>query len=167
MLTNTSSVERSFVEDESLKDPTGKDIHGSNYLRVKTDLISKYVDPTYPHGKIQVPGVIMSVSKNVLRTEGVVVAALLGYGNALDSYSNAFQNEAATAKELKNKPTEAEVSRINLGIKVVKDKDTDSAKIFEQVFPCCKPQIFSLWPSRERELNSLPQHLPYFPNPMM
>jgi hypothetical protein len=144
--------QRSFVEDESFKDPMGKDIHGSNYLRVKKDLISKYVDPTYPHGKIQVPGVIMSVTKNVLRTEGVVVAALLGYGNALDSYSSSFQNEAVRAKELSNKLTEAEVSRINLGIKVVKDKDTDSSKIFEQVFPCCKPQIFSLWPSREREL---------------
>src|SRR5207247_5402942 len=108
------------------------------------------VDPTATHIKIQVPGIIMSVTKNVLRTEGVIVASLLGYGNGLDSYSSDLQNEAVRAKELSNKLTEVEVNRINLGIKVVKDKDTESAKIFEQVFPCCKPEMFSLWPPEER-----------------
>jgi hypothetical protein len=74
---------------------------------------------------------------------------LLGSGNALYSCSSALLNETVRAKELSNKLTEAEVDRNNLVIKLIKDKDAPGAKIFEQVFPCCKSQIFLVWPPTE------------------
>ncbi len=52
-----------------------------SYWRVNKDKKSKYDDFT-------VPGVILTATKNVLRTDGIIVEALLGQGDALDTYSH-------------------------------------------------------------------------------
>lgn len=95
---NYNDVQRQFIEDKSFKNAMGEDIPGSNYLRVKNllytnedlckeDLNDTYADPDDPRVNIKLPGIIMSVSKNVLRTEGVLVEPLLGHIDTLDDYS--------------------------------------------------------------------------------
>lgn len=41
---------------------------------------------------ISVPGIILSVASNILRTDSVIADALLGQGEALDCYNNRLQN---------------------------------------------------------------------------
>jgi hypothetical protein len=143
--------QQNTAEDVPFKDKAGNEIIGSNYLRFKKGLTQTWVDPNNPHRKITVPGIILSVDTNVMRTEGVIVESLLGQATALDPYSTGLQEEAVEAKHLSNLLTQTEIDKNNAGIKIVQDKDLDSAKIFEQVFPCCKPQVFSLWPPKDKQ----------------
>jgi hypothetical protein len=76
---------------------------------------------------------------------------LLGQVNALDDYSTGLQTEAVKSKELSNGLTQTEIDKTKEAIKIVQGKDADGAKIFEQVFLCCKPPIFSLWPPKDKE----------------
>ncbi|MEM1000967.1 MAG: hypothetical protein AAGN35_28185, partial [Bacteroidota bacterium] len=59
---------------------------------------------TYSSGgvAISVPGVITGVQRYILRTDSVIVDALLGQGEALDCYNARLQEEAALAAELRN-----------------------------------------------------------------
>jgi hypothetical protein len=89
---------------------------------------STYKDPitekTIPR---EVPGVVVSGSTNVLRTDGVIVEAVLGQGNALDAYSMGLQDQAVRLKKSGNDKDE-------LRLKIINDKDTERAKLFEQLF---------------------------------
>lgn len=49
-----------------------------------------------------VPGIILDVTKRVVRTDSAVVDALLGQGEALDCYNQHLQNEAVKTAELEN-----------------------------------------------------------------
>ena len=129
----------SFVEEKPLKDRNGKDVPNSAYLRVKKDYTSTYKDEA-TGTEIVVPGIILSAKKSVLRTEGVIVEALLGQGDALDAYSHGLQDEAVRAMELSNTLMETKVEKNRLGVKIIQDKDSDAAKLFEQVFPPPKPK---------------------------
>jgi hypothetical protein len=51
---------------------------------------------------ITVPGIITSVQRHILRTDSVIVDALLGQGEALDCYNMRLQEEAARAALLRN-----------------------------------------------------------------
>jgi hypothetical protein len=126
------------------------------YWRVKTEKESVYEDVT--GNKITVPGVIMSANKYVMRTDGVIVEALLGQGDALDAYSHGLQDQAVRAKEMENRASEIEGSIKYLGTKIVNAKDADSAKIFGQVFPCCKQPMYSLLPPKDKEKENGPQN---------
>jgi hypothetical protein len=139
-----------FVEEKILKDRRGNDINGSEYLRVKKNYISIYQDPV-TQAKIPVPGIILTAEKRILRTEGVIVEALLGQASALDPYSEGLQTHAVREKELNNELKRTEIERNRLATKIIKEKDRNSAEIFEKVFPCCKPSIFSLWPPKDEE----------------
>ena len=59
---------------------------------------------TYSSGglEIKVPGIITGVQQYILRTDSVIVDALLGQGEALDCYNARLQEEAAVASELRN-----------------------------------------------------------------
>jgi hypothetical protein len=89
---------------------------------------STYKDPvtdkTIPR---EVSGVVVSGSTNVLRTDGVIVEAVLGQGNALDAYSIGLQDQAVRLKKFGNDKEE-------LRLKIINDKDTERAKLFEQLF---------------------------------
>ena len=141
-----------YYEEKSFVDQAGNNIPGSDYLRIKKDYTSTYLDPATRSSFI-VPGIILSADKYVLRTEGVIVESLLGQASALDPYSEALQAQAARERELNNDLKRTDIEKNRLGIKVIKDKDLDSAGIFEKIFPCCKPDLFSLWPPKEKEKN--------------
>ncbi len=60
---------------------------------------------------ISVPGIITSVQSHILKTDSVIVDALLGQGEALDCYNMRLQEEASRAAELRNSRYEAETSQ--------------------------------------------------------
>jgi len=123
-----------FVEEKPFKDINGKEIPGTAYLRVKKDYTSTYKDDA-TGTEIPVPGIILSAKKYTLRTDGVIVDAILGQGDALDVYSHGLQDEAVRNHELNNTLLESTIEKNQLAMKIVQGKETESAKIFAQVFP--------------------------------
>lgn len=106
-----------------------------SYLRLKK-IVSTYKGDTDDEGiEIKVPGIILSANKYTMRTDGVIVEALLGQAEALDNYSKGLQEEAVEAKQIANRLAVAQLEREKLAQKIVKEKDTEAAEIFSQVFP--------------------------------
>jgi hypothetical protein len=111
-----------FVEERVFDDDTRE----PGYLRFRKDAISRYQDET--GNDFVVPGIIVNVDKNVLRTDGVIVEALLGQANALDDYSIGLQEQAVKERELANE-------RIQTGLEIAKDGPDKAADRFAKVFP--------------------------------
>src|SRR5262249_4789487 len=122
-----------LVEDEPLKDRDGKIVPYSNYLRLRKDYTSNYVDEA-SGTQIKVPGVIMAATTSVLRTEGVIVEALLGYGDGLDAYSHGLQTEAVRARALENAGVELQQAISKLALKIVQTNDVELANLYRQLF---------------------------------
>jgi hypothetical protein len=91
-----------------------------------------------------VPGIILNVDKHVMRTEGVIVDALLGEGDALDTYSHGLQDEAVKAQQLANAQTQTEIQKNQLAVSIIQNKDTEAAKLYSQVYPCCPEEELAL-----------------------
>lgn len=119
-------VEPSLVEEKTIA-------AGDGYLRTRRDIVSVYEDET--GNKISVPGVILSVDKIVMRTEGVIVDALIGQGDALDSYSAGLQRNAVRQRRLENDHLQAHLDQEALARKIVDDSNEEQAKVYERVFP--------------------------------
>ncbi|MGN9909935.1 hypothetical protein ACTMTJ_20515 [Phytohabitans sp. LJ34] len=103
------------------------------YWRFRKDATTTYTDQTGV--QITVPGVIVSVMKNTMRTEGVLVDAVLGEGNALDTYSQGLQETAVKQRLLENAAAQAKLDREALGRDIVTKSKDDEAKLFRMVFP--------------------------------
>ena len=103
------------------------------YLRVRKDMRERLADREF----IEVRGVVLKESVITMRTEGVVVDAFLGQGEALDAYSQGLQGEQVRELTLANDLKEAERLKLELGSRIVSDGDAERATIFAQVFPCC------------------------------
>src|SRR6266481_6252184 len=116
-----------FVTTANLRDRNGNEVPG--YLRVKRDYISTYTDLTVPPPGIPVPGIILNVSKNVLRTEGIIVDALLGQGEALDEYAKHLQELEVSRREAEVAKATAEGDRSGLINQLTRDNDQARAKI--------------------------------------
>src|SRR5439155_16087662 len=80
-------------------------------------------------------------TRNVMRTEGVIVEALLGQGEGLDTYSKGLQEQAVRAKTIENNRQDAAVQREKLAQHVIADDASTQADLFAKVFPlppvCC------------------------------
>jgi hypothetical protein len=87
---------------------------------------------------IQVPGVILKVQRNVLRTSSVVVDALLGQGEALDCFNLRMQDAAAREAELANAKTELALNLVELG-RGVEEKVTTYDTLLNP--KCCPSQV--------------------------
>jgi hypothetical protein len=72
-----------FVKETSLRDKNGNLVR--SYWRVDKDYKSTYTDPITKTVR-EISGIILAVNDYVLRTEGIVVEAILGQGDALDEY---------------------------------------------------------------------------------
>lgn len=122
-----------FVETTFVKDAAGRPIPGSDFLRIKKDMVSQYVDPVTGTA-IKMPGVLINVQKNVMRTDGVIVESVLGQGEGLDTYSKGLQDEAVRSKRLENDRLQLDIDRQRAALKALQEKDTNSAQIFSQLF---------------------------------
>ncbi|MBB3111689.1 hypothetical protein FHS18_003757 [Paenibacillus phyllosphaerae] len=123
-----------FVEDTPFKDENGNVIPLSNYLRVKKDYVSTYNDEA-SGTKISVPGIILAANRHVLRTEGVIVEALLGQGEALDNYSRNLQTETVREKSLKNNMLETEIRMKQMALEILESRDELAAKLYSIINP--------------------------------
>lgn len=103
------------------------------YYQFAKDLYSKFTD--HNEREILVPGIILSVNKNVLRTDGVIVDSILGQGDALDSYSKSLQKEDIQTKSLNNDKQRIENEKGDLALSIIRDKCTEKAKIYSELFP--------------------------------
>ena len=93
------------------------------------------LDRTRDGVAVTVPGVVLAVTHSILPTDGVIVEALLGQGNALDAYSLGLQVEAVREKLAANDRAqlEAEIGRSKL--KAVADGDGPRAELLQRLFP--------------------------------
>lgn len=106
----------------------------AKYWRFKPDLVSQYADPT-TGSSFAVNGLIVGVQKQVMRTDGIIVEALLGQASALDDYSVSLQNEKIRTQKLDNDRLQLanDLERARQGI--LKTKDEAAAKIFSALYP--------------------------------
>lgn len=137
---------KSIVQVAVPKDENGNDVPEAAYLRVDRRLVTTYEDPT-TGTTIPVAGLILSADKSVLRTEGVIVEALLGQGEGLDEYSRGLQETAVLERQLENARIQAEIDKGGLARELVEEKNAEGAEIFEQVFP--PPVEHQLEPSED------------------
>jgi hypothetical protein len=85
--------------------------------------------------EVSIPGVIINVTDSTLPTDGVIVEALLGQGNALDAYSLGLQMEAVREKLTTNDHSQTNIDLVKAKLKTVENKDTVKADILAQLFP--------------------------------
>ncbi|WP_267640684.1 hypothetical protein [Haloarchaeobius amylolyticus] len=104
-----------------------------SYWRVNEDLETTFEDEATGLSKT-VPGVVLSGTVNAIRTDGVIVEALLGRGEALDDYSQALQSEAVRARDLNNDLLATEIDRAELGMELVENDDNEGAAVYHKVF---------------------------------
>ena len=64
-----------------------------------------------------VPGIVLGVDVITMRTEGVLVDAVLGPGDGLDAYSKALQEVALAERRVAVAERQAEVDRLKLARK--------------------------------------------------
>ncbi len=122
-----------LVETKSFVDAEGYPVAGADYLHIKRDYRSRYVDPD--SGKeFDVPGVIVAAQKNVLRTEGVVVESMLGRGDALDAYAQRLQELEVEHRTQEVRLQSAKAATEELVHRVVDDNDSERAQLLTALF---------------------------------
>jgi len=81
-----------------------------------------------------VEGIILDVKKRMLRTDSVVVDALLGQGEALDCYNMNLQNQAVIKTDLENKALKQQIDTLE----AIADP-VERANAYKKVFGnCCE-----------------------------
>jgi hypothetical protein len=120
-------VHHAFAEWRELKSADGKP--QERYLRAKKDYVSTYYDGATGTA-IRVPGIIMAANRYVLRTEGVIVEALLGHGDGLDEYSHGLQAQAVRERALANDQRLAEIERLRIANRILEEKDAQAAALY-------------------------------------
>ncbi len=113
---------------------------------VNRDFVSNYGDPG--RNGFTVPGIIVSAKSIVMRTEDVVVDALIGEGSALDGYAKSLQQEenrtkrlANDAAALANRLMAVELKRNNLLLKLAENKEIELLKAYTEATRAMPPGI--------------------------
>lgn len=127
------------VTDFELPDDTPTELGFSGateYWRVKRGVKRTIEDLSE---NIEIPGVVVNVEKITMRTEGIVLDAFLGLGEALDEYSKGLQKEAVREMRLKNNLKKQEVNKLKLINALIEDGKLDDIRVFQETFDChCK-----------------------------
>lgn len=119
-------VAKEFVEEA--------DNHsGEKYWRVKRSTDADVLNPHYPNGEVPVEGIVIGETKNTIRTDAVIVDALLGHGAALDNYALATQQEVLREKQLQN-------TREELAQSLIESGDKEKLELFKSLFVCCEKE---------------------------
>ena len=104
----------------------GFTVNTENFWRVKRDATDSWSAGGL---EITVPGPILNVATHTLRTSSMVVDAMLGQGEALDSFGLRIQDAAATSDQLENVETLQQVGIIQ-GI----EDPIQRAEMYRKVF---------------------------------
>ena len=118
------------------------------YWRKRRDLVDTYTSGGLV---VSVPGIITSVQSYILKTDSVIVDALLGQGEALDCYNMRLQEEAARAAELRNtrfeQETEQEADKVASALATIAaiTDPIEQANAYKKMFgTCCSTEELSL-----------------------
>ena len=85
-----------------------------------------------------VPGVVLHRDELVMRTEGVIVEALLGNGEALDAYASQMQAIEADRRRAEVDKLQAEAAQIRLVNQAIESGDAAAVDRAERLTrPCC------------------------------
>lgn len=89
-----------------------------------------------PDGRnITVDGIILSARSVVLRTDAVIIEALLGQANALDDYSIGLQLERVREKQLANDAVALEIEERRARLGILAAKDATGAGVWQKLYP--------------------------------
>lgn len=126
--------ERQSIIEENVLSDVGR------YLRVRRGLRSSYRAPASAV-EIPVEGIILAAQKSVMRTEGVIVEALLGEGVALDDYARQLQELEVAARAADVEKRTALAQRETAATKAVVDGDAARTSLLAELRkaekPCC------------------------------
>ena len=140
-------VQHSMVEERVLRDAGGAPLPNASYLRVPRGKVTDYEDPA-TGTKLKVPGVILAVAKNVVRTDGVLCDALLGQGAALDRYSQGLQDAVVEAKNVENAAALAAVEQKQLAARLVDAGDAAKVGLYRDAYvPPAAPVVLAPVPA--------------------
>ncbi|MGG0176412.1 hypothetical protein [Gottfriedia acidiceleris] len=131
-----NSTGKAFIQQKYLLDFDNKPVNP--YYQFSKSLYSLYKDQT--GREILVQGIIISVKKHVMRTEGVIVDSILGQGDALDTYSHGLQDEEIRTKKLANDLKEKEIEKYEIAKSILDKSEIEKGTIFSQLYPnpsCC------------------------------
>ena len=115
----------------------------NNYLRVipttKEEGRQPYTIREDPLDLRYVDGVIIGRNKVIMRTDGVIVEALLGHANALDDFSLEARKEKIRMKQYDNELKRVEILKTEMGIKIIEkliadNNLTDAIAAYNQFF---------------------------------
>ncbi len=84
--------------------------------------------------ELAVEGIPISVTKVVLKTDGVVCSSLLDPGDALDSYSKEFQAEELRTETLLNDLTLEEIEKNKLARDIIENGPDEEVERFEKIY---------------------------------
>lgn len=117
---------QSLIEDLSYEKEPGV---YEEYVRVRKDLRSHYGDTG-----ISVPGIIVRATRNVLRTDSVVVDSLLGTASAYGDLAQRNADADVERLEVTNSLLELQARRERLAQRIVKKGENEAAAVFATVF---------------------------------
>jgi hypothetical protein len=136
VLTNISDINgnmQSLVELVTPNDQAGNPLPDAAYLRVKKSLSSDYT--ATGGATFTVPGILLNATKCVMRTDQLLCDAILGEGDALDTYSHALQDVAIAERQAAVDERNAATAREKLAQQIVANKDADMAAIYQKIYP--------------------------------
>lgn len=128
-----AQVPRVFWEERQVA-PADGGTPATTYYRIKTEMVAKYKDVA-TDTEFTLPGIIVGVTKSVLRTDGVIAEAVLGQGAALDDYSAQLQQEAVRAKQLESDLQDLLCKRDAEAVKILEEASGDGAKVYALLYP--------------------------------
>ncbi len=112
----------------------------TRYLRVALDEVQEYTDPRLDpdveadQQPLRVPGIILDVTRNQLRTDGLIVEALLGKAEALDAYSQGLQAADVQEQQVANERARAAVERERLAQAIIRDANENQSRLYARLF---------------------------------
>jgi len=112
---------------------------GDTYIRVRKELEFTYTEPITGQ-TIAFTGVPLAVDKYTMRTDGVIVEAMLGQASSLDSYAEELQLLEVRKRAAEVTRLEAEAARTAMVNAIAQAGDLNKAKAFaEMTCPCGDP----------------------------
>ena len=129
----------SFVEERVLRNARDEEV--GRYLRTTPErpAIYEYEDGQGGKTTLTVTGIILVVSKNVLRTDSIIVDAVLGQGTALDPYSLGLQEEAVRNRRSANDCLAAEIELEKARLTILEQRNLTAAQLCAQMFTVTAP----------------------------
>lgn len=108
------------------------------YMRVRRDMEFSYTVPV-TGTVVRFTGVPLAVNTHTMRTEGIIVEAMLGQASSLDGYAERLQELEVQRRTAEIGKLTAEAARVALINALAEAKDTDAAKALAEMTCSCGP----------------------------